>query len=210
MQKIKLILASGSPRRRELLQKAGVSFTVMASDAEERYHASCPSGIVRELSEIKARAVLSKLPEDSGLPVIVIGADTVVSVDGKILGKPADEEEALGMIQSIAGRSHEVYTGVTLIEAGASMKPDGIRTISFSECTRVHVVPMTEEEIRAYVACGESLDKAGAYAIQGAFGKYIDRFEGDYENVIGLPVARLLEELGKISGEDPAVFRAAE
>ena len=206
-----IILASGSPRRRELLQGAGLRFTVRVSEAEEKYSASEPSDIVKELSKIKAGAVAEEiLRESEGLvftkPCLILGADTVVSADGKILGKPADAEEAARMIRMIQGREHEVFTGVCLIALcpGEDGKP-GLRTSeirNFSEGTKVHVVPMTEREIRDYVACGESLDKAGAYAIQGEFGKYIDRFEGDYENVIGLPIKRVLSEIRSMTEEE--------
>ncbi len=200
----KLILASGSPRRRELLSEAGLEFTVRVSEAEEIYHASKPAEIVQELSEIKALAVAREILKESAEiispePCIILGADTVVSADGRILGKPADPEEAAEMIRAIQGRAHEVYTGVCLILLlPCGREEPGLRTSEirgFSEGTCVHVVPLSEQEIQNYVACGESLDKAGAYAIQGEFGKYIDRFEGDYENVIGLPVKRVLKEL---------------
>ena len=212
---LKLILASGSPRRRELLNRAGVSFTVRVSAAEENYTAEEPSEIVRELSRKKAEAVAEEIlneraacpeSEDSQAACIVLGADTVVAVGGRILGKPADDREAREMIRSIEGRAHQVYTGVHMIriapEASGCVRLSDCETRNFSECTLVHVVPLTAQEIRDYVACGESLDKAGAYAIQGAFGKYIDRFEGDYENVIGLPVTRVLRELRSLSEEE--------
>ena len=217
-----LILASGSPRRRELLKKAGFDFWVVVSDAEESYTEEEPAGIVRELAALKAEAVAAEpelwaspekeecgvFPASKDEGVIVLGADTVVSADGQILGKPKDEEEAKAMIRSIQGRAHEVHTGVCLIrmeqkESGACKEQVSAcwnRTAKtvFSVCTKVHVVPMTEDEISAYVSCGESMDKAGAYAIQGEFGKYIDFFDGDYENVIGLPAERVKEELQKL------------
>lgn len=215
MMKTEIILASGSPRRRELLNRAGISFTVRASRAEEDFTGSGPAEMVEELSKRKAKAVAEEIlleqgtdasAAEAGRSFIVLGADTVVSVDGRILGKPADEEEACEMIRSIGGRAHEVYTGVCLIRIGAEGPgKKGLRILelrNFSECTQVHVVPMSEREIRDYVACGESMDKAGAYAIQGAFGQYIDRFEGDYENVIGLPLQRVLSALSEMTKED--------
>ena len=195
----KVILASGSPRRRELLQKAGLSFTVAVSSAEENASSEIPGEMVRELAQVKAEAVRDMLEDQGGGEYIVIGADTVVSVDGKVLGKPKDPEEAAAMIRLIEGRYHEVYTGVCLIRTSADEEKRCEK--SFSECTKVHVLPMTEEEVLNYVSCGESMDKAGAYAIQGQFGKYIDRFEGDYENVIGLPVRRVLEEIRALADE---------
>ena len=125
---------------------------------------------------------------------IVIGADTVVSIDGKILGKPADTEEAREMIHKLQGKSHMVYTGVTVI-----VKSDEtVSASSFAEGTKVNVAPMTEDEIEAYISTSEPYDKAGAYGIQGLFGKFIEGIEGDYFNVVGLPVHRLYEELKKI------------
>ena len=209
MNSVQIILASGSPRRRELLEKAGLRFRIVVSAADEHYTKKDPAGIVEELSRIKAEVVERELfgdgsfsaeaPEDE---TVIIGADTVVSVDGRILGKPKDRADAFRMIRRIQGRSHEVYTGVCLIRTG---KERASRLLNFSECTKVHVVPMSEAEIHAYIDCGESMDKAGAYAIQGQFGKYIDRFDGDYENVIGLPVQAVLDGLEEIMKEDGTV-----
>ena len=198
----KLILASQSPRRKELLEKCGIPFETEPADIDETLSAEGTlEEQIRILSRRKAEAVLKLHPE-----AVVLGSDTIVAVNGEILGKPADAEEAARMIRMIQGREHEVFTGVCLIALcpGEDGKP-GLRTAeirNFSEGTKVHVVPMTEREIRDYVACGESLDKAGAYAIQGEFGKYIDRFEGDYENVIGLPVKRVLSEIRSMTEEE--------
>lgn len=127
----------------------------------------------------------------------MIGADTVVSSEGRILGKPASEEEAEEMIRSLAGKSHQVYTGVTLIWK----EPSGeTKRSSFAEGTDVFVYPMDEEEIRAYARCGEPMDKAGAYGIQGRFAAYVEKIEGDYSNVVGLPVGRLYQEIKKLTG----------
>ena len=124
---------------------------------------------------------------------IIIGADTVVSIDGKILGKPADTEEAREMIYKLQGKSHMVYTGVTVIAKSGDM----VSASSFAEGTKVNVAPMTENEIEAYISTDEPYDKAGAYGIQGLFGKFIEGIKGDYFNVVGLPVHRLYEELKK-------------
>lgn len=183
------VLASGSPRRKELLQMLEVPFEVLVSDTEEIITKNEPAEVTKELSYQKAMAVAGQVEEG-----IVIGADTVVSIDGKILGKPADTEEAREMIHKLQGKSHMVYTGVTVI-----VKSDEtVSASSFAEGTKVNVAPMTEDEIEAYILTSEPYDKAGAYGIQGLFGKFIEGIEGDYFNVVGLPVHRLYEELKKI------------
>ena len=198
----RIILASGSPRRRELLTKAGIEFTVQVSHEEERYTKSHPAEIVMELAEQKARHIAglqTALKEDT----VVIGADTVVAVDENILGKPEDAAEAAAMIRSFQGREHQVYTGVCLIrlvpdENGRFLKETTIRI--FHACSNVYVQPLSEEEIRAYVDLGESMDAAGAYKIQGAFGKYITHIEGDLNNIIGLPADDVVRELNILTG----------
>lgn len=185
----RMILASGSPRRKELLQMLEVPFEVLVSDTEEIITKNEPAEVTKELSYQKAMAVARQVEEG-----IVIGADTVVSIDGKILGKPADTEEAREMIHKLQGKSHMVYTGVTLIVKSDEM----VSASSFAEGTKVNVAPMTEDEIEAYISTSEPYDKAGAYGIQGLFGKFIEGIEGDYFNVVGLPVHRLYEELKKI------------
>ena len=185
----RMILASGSPRRKELLQMLEVPFEVLVSDTEEIITKNEPAEVTKELSYQKAMAVAEQVEEG-----IIIGADTVVSIDGKILGKPADTEEAREMIYKLQGKSHMVYTGVTVI-----VKSDEtVSASSFAEGTKVNVAPMTEDEIEAYISTSEPYDKAGAYGIQGLFGKFIEGIEGDYFNVVGLPVHRLYEELKKI------------
>lgn len=187
-----IILASQSPRRRELMEQAGFKFEIIPSHAEEVITSSEPSQVVRELSMQKAKAVYFSCIKKSE-DILVIGADTVVSVCGRILGKPASEDDAKDMIRLLQGNTHQVYTGVSFAwrEKGADY------CISFSECTRVTCYPMTEKEIENYVAGGEPMDKAGAYGIQGRFGVYIKEICGDYNNVVGLPVARLYHELIK-------------
>ena len=201
MNNKKIILASGSPRRKELLSQIGLSFTVRVSEADEHTEETKPEKLVCILSERKALAVWDELTEEEKKESILIGADTVVAVDDRILGKPADETEAFQMIKLLQGRSHQVYTGVTILREG-DMQPleEGTSTCSiqkkqFFEKTDVLVYPMSEEEITAYVKTGEPLDKAGAYGIQGSFAAYIQGINGDYSNVVGLPVGRLYHEL---------------
>ena len=195
----RIILGSASPRRRELLSQIGIAFEVRTSDREEVYHSTVPEEIVGELALMKAENVAGDLtdernrePEDT----IVIGADTIVVLDGKILGKPKDENEAADMIRALQGRSHEVYTGVAILDYDAQGRKDvSVHAVG----TKVYVNPMDEKEISAYISTGEPMDKAGAYGIQGRFAAYVDRIEGDYYNVVGLPVSyvyRMLKKLG--------------
>ena len=178
-----IILASKSPRRKELLSLSGYEFSIKPTEADE----TLPSGIepdkaVEMLSRIKAA------PLNNGEDII-IGADTVVALDGVIMGKPKDEAEAFDMLKALSGKVHFVYTGVTLMK--------GDRELTFSEKTEVEFYPLSDEEIKAYTETGEPLDKAGAYGIQGKGGLLIKRINGDYNNVVGLPVSRLLRELKK-------------
>lgn len=180
----RIILASGSPRRKELLTQVGIPFEVVVSRAEEIITKKDPGEIVKELSRCKAEAVARLYPKR-----IVLGADTIVVCEQEVLGKPKNEEDALRMIRLLQGRTHQVYTGVTLMCQE--------RLISFQERADVQVVAMTEEEIEEYIRTGETSDKAGAYAIQGYFAKYISRIEGDYYTIMGLPVCRVYQELKK-------------
>jgi len=185
----KLILASGSPRRRSILEMAGHLQEVRVSSADEETTETVPDRLVEELSKRKAYDVAREV-EDG----IVLGADTVVACGGEILGKPADEEDAKRMLERISGRAHEVCTGVTLVcKEGGTVR----WTETFHEVTKVFVSPLSDEEIDEYVNTGEPLDKAGAYGIQGYFGKHIGRIEGDYFNVVGLPAAAVYERLKK-------------
>ena len=200
----KIILGSASPRRRELLSQIGIGFTVRVSDKEEVYHSEIPEEIVKELALMKAENVAIELFEEQQAPpvreetdFVVIGADTVVVLDQKILGKPADEEDAFRMLKSLQGRAHEVFTGVAVL----CCKEGKIQTVrSHAVKTEVYVHEMTEDEIRGYIATGEPSDKAGSYGIQGAFAKYIDRIDGDYYNVVGLPVSFVYQTLKEIGG----------
>ena len=197
----KIILGSASPRRRKLLAQIGAEFEIRVSEKEEIYHSEKPEEIVCELALMKAENVASELSEAERAGAVVLGADTVVVLDGKILGKPSDEEEAARMLSALQGRSHEVYTGVAVLEyaeSGEGAVPGGWKLEkkeNYAVETRVYVNPMTEQEIREYIATGDPMDKAGAYGIQGRFAAYIDRIEGDYYNVVGLPVSRVYRTL---------------
>ena len=183
----KMILASASPRRRELLEQGGIPFTVIPSQAEEKLTTTQPGLAVEELSYLKC----SDIYEKSAEAAVVIGADTVVASEGKILGKPSSKEDAVKMLQSLQGKAHEVYTGVTIMVR----EGDENRKKTFHEKTKVVFYPMSEEEIRSYVDTGEPMDKAGAYGIQGKSAVFIKEISGDYNNVVGLPLARIYQEL---------------
>ncbi len=176
MRLFPLVLASASPRRRELLSLTGLPFTVDAPEVDE----TCtliPREAVAEISRRKAFAAAEKHPD-----CVVLAADTLVSVDDRPLGKPHDTEDALRMLTLLSGRWHQVYTGVCVVA------PDG-RCFSRVDATDVHFCAMTEEEIRRYIATGEPMDKAGAYAVQGIAGLWIDQLRGSHSNVIGLPLS---------------------
>ena len=245
----RLILASASPRRRELLERIDLLPEIIPSLLPEHPKASDPEGVVRELSRQKAYDIAGRfaddpnsghgsqslntpedidasVPEDTGRyalcpeGTLIIGADTVVSAKGRILGKPHTHEEAADMVRLIAGGQHEVYTGVTILRigypdlaCGAEVRPQGAspvhqepascsgkslpapKEVSFAEKTSVRVYPMTEKEILAYAGSGEPMDKAGAYAIQGRFAAYIQGIDGSYSNVVGLPVGHVFQAL---------------
>jgi septum formation protein len=172
-----LVLASASPRRRELLRNAGISFVVQAADIDETVLAGeAPRECAERLAREKALAVWRTRPED-----VVLGADTIVVVDELILGKPIDADDAIRMLRLLSGRGHRVITGVAVASENA--------LITASETTFVTMCEISDEEIREYVATREPMDKAGAYAIQGRAARWIPRIEGDYSNVVGLPVA---------------------
>ena len=222
-----IILASGSPRRRELLTQAGLSFVVKTADVDETPTETEPAKIVEELSRRKAEAVMEMFQTtrmesaciekqdvtdaveykgvndaiDSNdktgqssrdISQIIVAADTIVAMDGDILGKPKDTEDAVRMLKELSGRTHEVYTGVTILPGA----------YTFSSCTKVTFYPLSEAEIRDYVASGEPMDKAGAYGIQGLGERLVERIEGDYNNVVGFPLSafmRILAQQGMIS-----------
>lgn len=184
-----LILASASPRRRELMELAGLKFKVCVSDCDESVPESLsPDEAAVEAARRKAFAVAERFPEDT-----VIGADTIVVIDGTILGKPNDGQDAVSMLQRLSGRTHSVYTGVCVVFGG--------KAHSFCEKTDVTFYSLTDGEINDYVATGEPADKAGAYGIQGKGSLLVKTVSGDYYNVVGLPIAGLVRLLGKIGNK---------
>ncbi len=186
MKDAKIILASASPRRRELLAQAGFEFEVVTSDVDEVADPSLtPDKLVMSLARQKAQAVAQNRADCA-----VIGSDTVVVLDGKVLGKPRDEADAVRMLESLSGRKHEVYTGVCIAFAG--------ETHCFFERTSVNFCELDGEQIKAYVATGEPMDKAGAYGIQGKGCVLVEGIEGDYFNVVGFPVSRFCREYKKL------------
>lgn len=186
---MRLILASASPRRAEILRAAGYSFAVISSAVDETpYPNESPHEHVQRLATAKGELVAARAVG----PAIVIAADTVVTLEGKILGKPRSSDDARKMLEQLSGRTHSVVTGVTLIRL-----PDAERS-SFVESTLVHFAPLSDVDIIQYLATDEPYDKAGAYAIQGRAGRYIPRIEGCYFNVVGLPLARLARALAEL------------
>ena len=192
MEKSKIILASGSPRRKELLLQIGIVPEIIVSHVEEKITSDVPAEVVMSLAEQKAVDVAKEMPEG----IVILGSDTVVAADGKILGKPKSHEEAYEMIRRLAGRSHQVYTGVCLVKKGPEGEADTV--VSFYDETDVNVSPMTEKEIREYADSEEPMDKAGSYAVQGFFARYIDGLKGSYANVMGLPVHLVYQKLKKL------------
>lgn len=183
------ILASASPRRTELLTLAGIEHNVHPSRCEERITKDIPYEVVMELSKQKAEDVYRSYVE---LPnVTVLGSDTVVAAKGKILGKPKSEADTFEMLSMLQGNTHQVYTGVTLLCNRNGVKSE----LTFYECSEVHVYPMSDAEITHYIESGEPFDKAGGYGIQGPFAIYIKGIQGDYNNIVGLPIARIYQEL---------------
>ncbi len=219
---MKIILASGSPRRKELLAQAGYDFVIEVSDADENIQADSPGTLVEELSHRKAGAVAKQhMAGESGTAChaadyadgaaikttaagaaapgqemyTIIGADTVVAVDGRVLGKPDGEEGAVEMLRSLSGRTHQVYTGVSLLllEEGRLVAEE-----KFHVCTDVTMREISDEEIRWYVSTGEPMDKAGAYGIQGKAAVFISGIHGDYYNVVGLPLCETVSRLRRM------------
>ena len=186
-----IILASKSPRRRELLTQLGVKFRCIPAEGEEIIKSTLPREVVKELSSGKALEIEDRIKQDKNIEntqlgdTLIIGADTIVSCQDRILGKPETEENAKEMLSLISGREHQVYTGVSVIYISGNIRKE----ISFAEKTDVYVRKLTEEDIEEYTETGESMDKAGAYGIQGIFGKFVENIDGDYNNVVGLPVA---------------------
>lgn len=192
---MKYILASASPRRRELLKKTGIDFDVFPSSIEEKITKTAPAEVVMELAAQKACDVFHRLSSESNSsePLTVIGADTVVVYQEEILGKPEDETEVLDMLSMLADRTHQVYTGVSII----TEENGRCQTNTFFEKTDVTFYPIFREDLLRYIASGDCLDKAGAYGIQGDFAIHIKEIQGDYNNVVGLPIGRVYRELKK-------------
>lgn len=200
----KIVLASASPRRRELLTQIGFEFVIIPSDIEENPKSTLPQDMVIELSKAKGRDVWEKIRQcDMGVTngdcqencqasCLVISADTVVSIEGEILGKPKDEEDAVRMLGLLSGKEHQVYTGVTMIWMDKEGKQE---EYSFYVCTGVLMYPISKAEILEYVAGGEPMDKAGSYGVQGRVAAYIKSVRGEYSNIVGLPVGRLYQEM---------------
>jgi septum formation protein len=215
-----IILASGSPRRRKLLKMVGLEFEVMVSNQEESYTSTKPKEIVKELATKKGQWVadevfsksLTKSDKCLNQEILIISADTIVVLEGEVLEKPEDEVEAYEMIKKLQGNMHQVYTGVALFKDDDVLKEKNMKNSKLEHCpiskrfqkvdfvveTIVKVNKMTEDEIWNYVRSGESLDKAGGYGIQGGFAKFIEKIDGDFYNVMGLPVARLYQEIKKL------------
>ena len=185
---MEIILASGSPRRRELMGLYGVPFTVRAADIDETMDpVKAPFDEVAQVSRRKAEAV-ARCPED-----LVIAADTIVVCGGKVLGKPHSREEAAAMLRMLSGNTHQVMTGCTVLR--------GSRAETFTQVTELHFRPLSEAEIASYIATGEPMDKAGAYGIQGGAALFCEGMTGDYYNVMGLPVCRLQQSLRRLAPE---------
>ncbi|MBE5915998.1 MAG: septum formation inhibitor Maf [Pseudobutyrivibrio ruminis] len=180
---MKIILASNSPRRKELLEQVGIEFEVMSSDVDEITDKTAPADVVMDLSRIKAEAIAR-----NNKGVVVLAADTVVAYNGQILGKPKGEADAFKMLKLLSGKAHQVFTGVTIVdEAGESN--------SFFESTDVLMYENSDELLKKYIATGEPMDKAGAYGIQGKGAVLVKEIKGDYNNVVGLPLSRVCKEL---------------
>lgn len=211
---MRVILASGSPRRRDLLSREGVSFQIRTADVDETldsYLSSRPHEAARYLAGKKAEAVARLVIEEAEKdPVLasqleetaVIGSDTMVVLGERIFGKPLDAEDAASMLKALSGRTHEVISGVSVWSIGKDESGKVVAASdSFDETSYVTFKSLSEQDIQEYLACGESFDKAGAYAIQGEGSRLVGRIEGDYDNIVGLPVARLLEQHPELKAE---------
>ena len=190
MDSYKIYLASASPRRREIMALAGFDFEVIVPECDENIDPALPGDYCTELSRRKALAGFKMISPQNDC--IVIGADTIVFLDGRILGKPHDEEQAFEMLRALSGNTHEVYTGVTVIR-GSGKQASSV--ISFYERTQVTFFDVSDDELLDYIKTGEPMDKAGAYGIQGRGCFLAEKIEGDYFNVMGLPAARLIRVL---------------
>ena len=190
----RIILASASPRRKEIMETMGIKYEVMASNAEEVVSETRPEEMVKAVAGLKTGPIAQKINETraSGECCVIIGADTMGFLQEHALGKPKDETDAIRMIAMLAGNTHKVITGVNIRILDGSGKNT---ELSFAVCTEVAVRPMTQEQIEDYVSTGEPMDKAGAYAIQGKFGIFLQGIAGDYYNVMGFPIAEIYAAL---------------
>lgn len=187
-----IILASGSPRRKEILEQVGIPFTVQVSNKEEVITENEPVNIVKGLASMKANDIAEKAKIND----VIIGCDTIVAYNNQIMGKPKNEEDAKRMLQLLQNDVHEVYTGVSvIIKMIADDGSECDKEINFAVETKVYVNAMNESQIESYVATKEPMDKAGAYAVQGRFAVHIKKLDGDYYNVVGLPISRLYDVL---------------
>lgn len=191
MHEKRIILASASPRRREIMEQAGYEFEVQVSQKEEHYVSTSPDEIVKELALLKARDIAE---QNETKDLVVIGADTVVAFEGAILGKPKTKEHAFEMIKSFQGRRHQVYTGVAILDYDTEGTE---KVVNEAVRTDVYVNLMTDEEIWRYIESDNVMDKAGSYGIQSGFAIHIEKIEGDYFNVVGLPISYIYEQLKK-------------
>jgi len=185
------VLASASPRRKELLSQIGIKFRTCTSKKDEEILRNSPEAIVKDLSYTKARDVYERGNRDA----VVIGADTIVVANEQVLGKPRDEKEAFAMIKMLQGGIHQVYTGVSIIW----QQNNTTHVSSFYAMTEVELYYMNDDEILSYIASNEPYDKAGGYAIQGYFARYVKGIKGDYNNVVGLPVGKLYQVLNSLN-----------
>lgn len=190
---MKWILASASPRRKELLALLGMPFAIQPAKGEEKTTKTDPAEVVMELSRQKAEEIAAQTDADC----LILGADTVVAQDGRIMGKPKNEEDAFRMLKSIAGSCHQVYTGVTMLRKGKTPQ-----CVTFAEKTDVSLYPISDAEIWGYIRSGDPMDKAGAYGIQGAFAIHVQGIKGDYQNVVGLPIGRVYQEWKKMNAAE--------
>jgi len=202
-EEIKVILASGSPRRKDIFEQVGIEFEVWPSKAKEITNSTVPSEVCVELASLKALDVASSIKAyndnhpDTYTPVdmLIVGADTIVSVDGRILGKPKDEAQAFDMLKQLRNNTNYVYTGVSVV---IMSKEGRVGQHSFYECTEVTFNDCSDKELQRYIDTGSPLDKAGAYGIQDMSARFVSKINGDYYNVVGFPIARFIKEMKEI------------
>ncbi|MBQ8941634.1 MAG: septum formation protein Maf [Firmicutes bacterium] len=193
---MRYILASGSPRRQELLKQIDMKFEIITADVDESYEADTPpDGIVRQLSRRKGFAVFDKIKGELSEDSVIIAADTLVALDKNVLGKPKDEKDAFEMLKSLSGRSHFVYTGVTLIYSGKN----GVKDMTFSDGAEVFFRELEDKEILDYIATGEPMDKAGAYGIQERGALLAEGIKGDFYTIVGLPIVRVVTGIKELT-----------